>query len=114
MVEKKQPVQSRQTEGTNNVTPNGVQVQVFKTEPQQPMAAVETTHLARCQQREINQNLGRVIASATTPEPTTPDQAVQTPVSPNSVTVSNDRVAELTKASKPSAPSLEQPLPSWQ
>nr|WP_309577680.1 Rne/Rng family ribonuclease [Moraxella osloensis] len=95
--------------GTRQRDPNSVQVQVFKTEPQQPMAAVETTHLSLdASKGEIVKPEVQPIASATTPEPTTPDQAVQTPVSPSNVTVSNDEVAELTKASKPSAPSAEQ------
>ena len=95
--------------GTKQRDPNSVQVQVFKTEPQQPIAAVETTHLSLdASKGEIVKPEVQPIVSATTPEPTTSEQAVQTPVSPSSVTVSNDEVAELSTASTPSAPSAEQ------
>ena len=94
--------------GTKQRDPNSVQVQVFKTEPQQPIAAVETTHLSLdASKGEIAKPEVQPIASATTPEPTTPEQAIQTPVNPSSVTVSNDEVAELAKASTSSAPSAE-------
>ncbi|MBD3725507.1 MAG: Rne/Rng family ribonuclease, partial [Moraxella osloensis] len=94
--------------GTKQRDPNSVQVQVFKTEPQQPIAAVETTHLSLdASKGEIAKPEVQPIASATMPEPTTPDQAIQTPVNPSSVIVSNDEVAELAKASTPSAPSAE-------
>lgn len=95
--------------GTKQRDPNSVQVQVFKTEPQPPIAAVETTHLSiDASKGEIAKPEVQPIASATTPEPTTPQQAIQTPVNPSSVTVSNDEVAELSTASTPSAPSAEQ------
>ena len=95
--------------GAKQRDPNSVQVQVFKTEPQQPIAAVETTHLSLdASKGEIVKPEVQPIVSATTPEPTTSEQAVQTPVSPSSVTVSNDEVAELSTASTPSAPSAEQ------
>ena len=94
--------------GAKQRDPNSVQVQVFKTEPQQPMAAVETTHLSLdASKGEIAKPEVQPIASATMPEPTTPEQAIQTPVNPSSVTVSNDEVAELSTASTPSAPSAE-------
>ena len=85
-----------------------MQVQVFKTEQQQPIAAVETTHLSLdASKGEIAKPDVQPIASATTPEPTTPEQVIETPVNPSNVTVSNDEVAELAKASTPSAPSAE-------
>jgi ribonuclease E len=85
-----------------------VQVQVFKTEQQQPIAAVETTHLSLdASKGEIAEPEVQPIASATMPEPTTPEQATQTPVIPSSITVSNDEVAELSTASTPSKPSAE-------
>ena len=94
--------------GTRQRDPNSVQVQVFKTEQQQPMAAVETTHLSLdASKGEIAKPEVQPIASATTPEPTTPEQVIETPVNASSVIVSNDEVAELTKASTPSAPSAE-------
>ncbi|MFN3564298.1 MAG: hypothetical protein ACK4V8_07615, partial [Moraxella osloensis] len=94
--------------GTKQRDPNSVQVQVFKTEPQQPIAAVETTHLSLdASKGEIAKPEVQPIASATTPEPTTPEQAIQTPVNPSSVTVSNDEVAELSTASTPSVPSAD-------
>ena len=86
-----------------------MQVQVFKTEQQQPIAAVETTHLSLdASKGEIAEPEVQPIASATMPEPTTPEQATQTPVIPSSITVSNDEVAELSTASTPSKPSAEQ------
>ena len=89
--------------GTRQRDPNSVQVQVFKTEQQQPMAAVETTHLSLdASKGEIAKPEAQPIASASMPE-----QAIQTPVNPSNVTVSNDEVAELAKASTPSAPSAE-------
>nr|WP_309596531.1 Rne/Rng family ribonuclease [Moraxella osloensis] len=89
--------------GTKQRDPNSVQVQVFKTEQQQPIAAVETTHLSLdASKGEIAKPEAQPIASASMPE-----QAIQTPVNPSNVTVSNDEVAELAKASKPSAPSAE-------
>lgn len=95
--------------GTRQRDPNSVQVQVFKTEPQQPMAAVETTHLSLdASKGEIAKPEAQPIASATTPEPTTPEQVIETPVNASNVTVSNDEVAELSTASTPSAPSAEQ------
>ena len=94
--------------GTKQRDPNSVQVQVFKTEQQQPIAAVETTHLSLdASKGEIVKPEVQAIASASKPEPTTPEQAIETPVNPSSVIVSNDEVAELTKASTPSAPSAE-------
>ena len=94
--------------GTKQRDPNSVQVQVFKTEQQQPIAAVETTHLSLdASKGEIAKPEVQPIASATMPEPTTPEQETQTPVNPSSVTVSNDEVAELAKASTPSKPSAE-------
>ena len=85
-----------------------MQVQVFKTEQQQPIAAVETTHLSLdASKGEIAKPEVQPIASATMPEPTTPEQAIETPVIPSSITVSNDEVAELAKASTPSKPSAE-------
>lgn len=94
--------------GTKQRDPNSVQVQVFKTEQQQPIAAVETTHLSLdASKGEIAKPEVQPIASATTPEPTTPEQATQTPVIPSSITVSNDEVAELSTASTPSKPSAE-------
>jgi len=96
------------TKGTKQRDPNSVQVQVFKTEPQQPVAAVETTHLSLdASKGEIAKPEVQPIASATIPEPTTLEQAIQTPVNPNSVTVSNNEVAELSTASIPPAPSAE-------
>lgn len=89
--------------GTKQRDPNSVQVQVFKTEQQQPIAAVETTHLSLdASKGEIAKPEAQPIASASMPE-----QAIQTPVNPSNVTVSNDEVAELAKASTPSAPSAE-------
>ena len=89
--------------GTKQRDPNSVQVQVFKTEQQQPIAAVETTHLSLDDSKgEIAKPEAQPIASASMPE-----QAIQTPVNPSNVTVSNDEVAELAKASTPSAPSAE-------
>lgn len=94
--------------GTKQRDPNSVQVQVFKTEQQQPIAAVETTHLSLdASKGEIAEPEVQPIASATMPEPTTPEQATQTPVIPSSITVSNDEVAELSTASTPSKPSAE-------
>ena len=94
--------------GTRQRDPNSVQVQVFKTEQQQPIAAVETTHLSLdASKGEIAKPEVQPIASATTPEPTTLEQATQTPVNPSSVTVSNDEVAELSTASTPSVPSAD-------
>lgn len=94
--------------GTKQRDPNSVQVQVFKTEQQQPIAAVETTHLSLdASKGEIAKPEVQPIASATMPELTTPEQATQTPVNPSNVTVSNDEVAELAKASTPSKPSAE-------
>ena len=94
--------------GAKQRDPNSVQVQVFKTEPQQPMAAFETTHLSLdASKGEIAKPEVQPIASATMPEPTTPEQAIQTPVNPSSVTVSNDEVAELSTASTPSVPSAD-------
>lgn len=94
--------------GTKQRDPNSVQVQVFKTEQQQPIAAVETTHLSLdASKGEIAKPEVQPIASATMPEPTTPEQAIETPVNPSNVTVSNDEVAELAKASTSSAPSAE-------
>ena len=94
--------------GTKQRDPNSVQVQVFKTEQQQPIAAVETTHLSLdASKGEIAKPEVQPIASATMPEPTTPEQATQTPVIPSSITVSNDEVAELSTASTPSKPSAE-------
>ena len=85
-----------------------MQVQVFKTEQQQPIAAVETTHLSLdASKGEIAKPEVQPIASATMPEPTTPEQAIETPVIPSSITVSNDEVAELSTASTPSKPSAE-------
>ncbi|MFN3690552.1 MAG: ribonuclease E/G, partial [Fimbriimonadales bacterium] len=82
--------------GTRQRDPNSVQVQVFKTEQQQTIAAVETTHLSLdASKGEIAKPEVQPIASVTTPEPTTPEQATQTPVSPSSVTVSHDEVTEL-------------------
>ncbi|EBK2343775.1 ribonuclease E/G, partial [Salmonella enterica subsp. enterica serovar Enteritidis] len=79
-----------------------------KTEPQQPIAAVETTHLSLdASKGEIAKPEVEPIASVTTPDPTTPEQAIETPVSPSNVTVSNDEVAELSTASIPSKPSAE-------
>lgn len=93
---------------TKQRDPNSVQVQVFKTEQQQPIAAVETTHLSLdASKGEIAKPEVQPIASATTPEPTTPEQETQTPVNPSSVTVFNDEVAELSTASTSSAPSAE-------
>ena len=95
--------------GAKQRDPNSVQVQVFKTEQQQPIAAVETTHLSLdASKGEIAEPEVQPIASATMPEPTTPEQATQTPVIPSSITVSNDEVAELSTASTPSKPSAEQ------
>ena len=89
--------------GAKQRDPNSVQVQVFKTEQQQPIAAVETTHLSLdASKGEIAKPEAQPIASASMPE-----QAIQTPVNPSNVTVSNDEVAELAKASTPSAPSAE-------
>lgn len=89
--------------GTKQRDPNSVQVQVFKTEQQQPIAAVETTHLSLdASKGEIAKPEAQPIASASMPE-----QAIETPVNPSNVTVSNDEVAELAKASTPSAPSAE-------
>ena len=94
--------------GTKQRDPNSVQVQVFKTEQQQPIAAVETTHLSLdASKGEIVKPEVQPIASATMPELTTPEQAIETPVNPSSVTVSNDEVAEFSTASTPSAPSAE-------
>lgn len=94
--------------GTKQRDPNSVQVQVFKTEQQQPIAAVETTHLSLdASKGEIAKPEVQPIASASTPEPTTPEQAIETPVNPSNVTVSNAEVAELSTASTPSAPSAE-------
>ena len=94
--------------GTKQRDPNSVQVQVFKTEQQQPIAAVETTHLSLdASKGEIAKPEVQPLASATTPEPTTLEQAIQTPVNPSSVTVFNDEVAELSTASTPSKPSAE-------
>ena len=94
--------------GAKQRDPNSVQVQVFKTEQQQPIAAVETTHLSLdASKGEIAEPEVQPIASATMPEPTTPEQATQTPVIPSSITVSNDEVAELSTASTPSKPSAE-------
>ncbi|UAY37640.1 Rne/Rng family ribonuclease [Moraxella osloensis] len=94
--------------GAKQRDPNSVQVQVFKTEPQQPIAAVETTHLSLdASKGEIAEPEVQPIASASTPEPTTPEQAIQTPVNPRSVTVPNDEVAELSTASTPSVSSAE-------
>ncbi|BFL70614.1 Rne/Rng family ribonuclease [Moraxella osloensis] len=110
------PVDGRKTnqsradkpKGTKQRDPNSVQVQVFKTEQQQPIAAVETTHLSLdASKGEIAKPEVQPIASATMPEPTTPEQAIETPVNPSNVTVSNDEVAELAKASTSSAPSAE-------
>nr|WP_313013727.1 Rne/Rng family ribonuclease [Moraxella sp. CTOTU48841] len=99
---------AEKTKATKQRDPNSVQVQVFKTEQQQPIAAVETTHLSLdASKREIAKPEVQPLASATTTEPTTPEQAIQTPVNPSSVTVSNDEVAELSTASTPSAPSAE-------
>lgn len=85
-----------------------MQVQVFKTEQQQPITAVETTHLSLdASKGEIAKPEVQSIASATMPEPTTPEQETQTPVTPSSVTVYNDEVAELSTASTPSVPSAE-------
>ena len=96
------------TKGTKQRDPNSVQVQVFKTEQQQPIDAVETTHLSLdASKGEIAKPEVQPLASATTTEPTTPKQAIQTPVNPSSVTVSNDEVAELSTASTPSVPSAE-------
>lgn len=93
---------------TKQRDPNSVQVQVFKTEQQQPIAAVETTHLSLdASKGEIAKPEVQPLASATTTEPTTLEQAIETPVNPSNVTVSNDEVAELAKASTPSAPSAE-------
>lgn len=95
--------------GAKQRDPNSVQVQVFKTEQQQPIAAVETTHLSLdASKGEIAEPEVQPIASATMPEPTTPEQAIETPVIPSSITVSNDEVAELSTASTPSKPSAEQ------
>lgn len=89
--------------GTKQRDPNSVQVQVFKTEQQQPIAAVETTHLSLdASKGEIAKPEVQPIASASMPE-----QAIETPVTPSNVTVSNDEVAELAKASTSSAPSAE-------
>ena len=89
--------------GTKQRDPNSVQVQVFKTEQQQPIAAVETTHLSLdASKGEIAKPEVQPIASASMPE-----QAIETPVIPSSITVSNDEVAELAKASTSSAPSAE-------
>lgn len=94
--------------GTKQRDPNSVQVQVFKTEPQQPIAAVETTHLSLdASKGEIEKPEVQPIASATTPKPTTLEQETQTPVNASSVTVSNDEVAELSTASTPSVPSAD-------
>lgn len=94
--------------GTKQRDPNSVQVQVFKTEQQQPIAAIETTHLSLdASKGEIEKPEVQPIASATTTEPTTPEQAIQTQVNPSNVTVSNDEVAELSTASTSSAPSAE-------
>ena len=94
--------------GTKQRDPNSVQVQVFKTEQQQPIAAVETTHLSLdASKGEIAKPEVQPIASATTPEPTTPEQETQTPVNSSSVTVYNDEVSELSTASIPSKPSAE-------
>lgn len=94
--------------GTKQRDPNSVQVQVFKTEQQQPITAVETTHLSLdASKGEIAKPEVQSIASATMPEPTTPEQETQTPVNSSSVTVSNDEVAELSTASIPSKPSAE-------
>lgn len=94
--------------GTKQRDPNSVQVQVFKTEQQQPIAAVETTHLSLdASKGEIAKPEVQPIASATTPEPTTSDQAIQTPDNAPDGKVSNDEVAELSTASIPSAPSAE-------
>lgn len=94
--------------GAKQRDPNSVQVQVFKTEQQQPIAAVETTHLSLdASKGEIAEPEVQPIASATMPEPTTPEQAIETPVIPSSITVSNDEVAELSTASTPSKPSAE-------
>ena len=94
--------------GAKQRDPNSVQVQVFKTEQQQPIAAVETTHLSLdASKGEIAKPQVQSIASTTMPEPTTPEQAIQTPVNPSSVTVSNNEVAELSTASTPSTPSAE-------
>lgn len=99
---------SEKTKGTKQRDTNSVQVQVFKTEQQQPIAAVETTHLSLdASKGEIAKPEVQPIASATMPEPTTPEQATQTPVIPSSITVSNDEVAELSTASIPSKPSAE-------
>lgn len=93
---------------TKQRDPNSVQVQVFKTEPQQPIAAVETTHLSLdASKGEIAKPEVQPIASATTTEPTTPEQAIETAVNPSSIKVSNNEVAELSTASTPSAPSAE-------
>lgn len=94
--------------GTKQRDPNSVQVQVFKTEQQQPIAAAETTHLSLdASKGEIAKPEVQSIASASKPEPTTPHQAIETPVNPSSVTVFNEKVAELSTASTPSAPSAE-------
>ena len=93
---------------TKQRDPNSVQVQVFKTEQQQPIAAVETTYLSLdASKGEIAKPEVQPIASATMPEPTTPEQETQTPVNPSSVIVSNDEVGELSTVSIPSAPSAE-------
>ena len=93
---------------TKQRDPNSVQVQVFKTEQQQPIAAVETTHLSlEASKGEIAKPEVQPIASVTMPKPTTPEQAIETPVTPSSIIVSNDEVAELSTASKPSMPSAE-------
>lgn len=94
--------------GTKQRDPNSVQVQVFKTDQQQPIAAVETTHLSLdASKGEIAKPEVQPIASTTMPEPTTPEQAIETPVNPSNVKVSNDEVAALSTASTPSAPSAE-------
>lgn len=94
--------------GTKQRDPNSVQVQVFKTEQQQPIAAVETTHFSLdASKGEIAKPEAQPIASASMPEPTTPEQKIQTPVNSSNIKVSNDEVAELAKASTPSAPSAE-------
>lgn len=89
--------------GTKQRDPNSVQVQVFKTEQQQTIAAVETTHLSLdASKGEIAKPEVQPLASATTPE-----QKTQTPVNASNVKVSNDEVAELSTASTPSKPSAE-------
>lgn len=99
--------------GTKQRDPNNVQVQVFKTEQQQPIAAVETTHLSLdASKGEIAKPKVQPKASVTTPEPTTPEQAIETPVNPSNVIVSNDEVAELSIASTASTLSVPSAEPA--